>query len=337
MKSHILRVLVSIVLLSIVVPPAATAKPVIVASVGKDQLAFIGNQSGSQNQVCTVDIDGGNLKRLTDVTKSALQPSFSSDGKTLAFIDGTTLWTMDANGKGSIKAAKDIQSSYAWAPDGKHIIYPVINSPAIKMTPLDGSDSVTLPINGGRLSIAPDGLHMSFFDGLYFKVSEFPPTTNSDMGFVLDARGEKAHLHQGDPRTYWSNDSAMVLLPADGNISQFSLVSGKTIDLTESPSDNAAPCWSLDSKRIAFSSNRHGRYDIFIMDASGNNETSLTKDAGNNTSPLWTSDGRIVFLSDRDDGKLTKLYIMNADGSNQKRLTTSAMGSESQPSIYRPK
>jgi TolB protein len=47
----------------------------------------------------------------------------------------------------------------------------------------------------------------------------------------------------------------------------------------------------------------------------------LTTSSGNDTQPDWSPDGqRIAFQSDRD-GQL-ELYVMDADGSNPTRLTT---------------
>ncbi|TLM98593.1 hypothetical protein FDZ71_16915, partial [bacterium] len=70
--------------------------------------------------------------------------------------------------------------------------------------------------------------------------------------------------------------------------------------------------------------------DIWIMNADGSEKKLLVKNGATNWSPSFTPDGkRIIFSSNMDDwrGEIGKygpnfeLYIMNADGTNQKRLT----------------
>ncbi|MCI6437491.1 TolB family protein, partial [Fibrobacter sp.] len=47
------------------------------------------------------------------------------------------------------------------------------------------------------------------------------------------------------------------------------------------------PTWSPDGKLIAFSSNRSGSYQIYIMRKDGSNVTRITN-SGENTSPTWS-------------------------------------------------
>jgi Tol biopolymer transport system component len=70
--------------------------------------------------------------------------------------------------------------------------------------------------------------------------------------------------------------------------------------------------------------------DIWLMDADGSNKVRLTDNGATNWSPSWHPDGkRIIFSSNMDDwrgdigkfGHNFELYIMNADGTNLKRLT----------------
>lgn len=82
------------------------------------------------------------------------------------------------------------------------------------------------------------------------------------------------------------------------------------------------------SSKIAFSSNRDGNYEIYVMNVDGTNQTRLTYTSANNTSPAWSPDGtKIVFTSDRvgnidlNGSALREIYVMNADGTNQTRLT----------------
>jgi Tol biopolymer transport system component len=63
------------------------------------------------------------------------------------------------------------------------------------------------------------------------------------------------------------------------------------------------PTWSPDGKRIAFSGNRGGITDLFVVDTDGTNFRQLTDDVYGDLQPQWSPDGRtIAFASDRGPG-----------------------------------
>ena len=81
--------------------------------------------------------------------------------------------------------------------------------------------------------------------------------------------------------------------------------------------------WSPDGKRIAFDSARDSKYfNIYVLDVGTGTVTRLTKSEANDITPAWSPDGRrIAFTSQRDGNR--EVYVMNADGSAQTRLTNS--------------
>jgi len=81
------------------------------------------------------------------------------------------------------------------------------------------------------------------------------------------------------------------------------------------------PVWSADSAKLAFAADGPG-WKIFTIGVDGSNLTQLT-DTITDTGPAWSPDGKqIAFLSNRDpDGGFSEIYVMDADGKNQKRLT----------------
>jgi len=84
---------------------------------------------------------------------------------------------------------------------------------------------------------------------------------------------------------------------------------------------------------IAFTVNRDGHQEIWVMDADGGNRLQLTRtgepgaDASGSSTPAWSPDGtRIAYASsgetsDEDQDEL-EIYVMNADGSESRRLTS---------------
>lgn len=94
----------------------------------------------------------------------------------------------------------------------------------------------------------------------------------------------------------------------------------------------ATPKLALDGRDtgvVVFYSGRDGNSDIYTMNADGSNLRRLTQDSAEDGSPAISPDGsRIVFLTSRHDpsprSPLSKyeIYVMEIDGTNQRRLTT---------------
>jgi len=91
--------------------------------------------------------------------------------------------------------------------------------------------------------------------------------------------------------------------------------------LTDDPAFDGAPSFSPDLKKIAFTSTRNGKMNVFIFDLEAylkgeSSEAIQLTNEGNNYCPAWAPDNStIAFTSDRSGG--FKIYKMNIDGSNQ--------------------
>ena len=101
--------------------------------------------------------------------------------------------------------------------------------------------------------------------------------------------------------------------------------------LTRNAVRDGQPAWSPDGQKIAFLSWRDGTgADVFVMNADGSDQRNLTRKPGDEAGPDWSPDGRaIVFTAVPDgprignsaDGPNRDVYVMNADGSEQRDLT----------------
>jgi len=137
---------------------------------------------------------------------------------------------------------------------------------------------------------------------------------SEDPATQAGAFGQIAFLssHEGNDEIY--------VIRADGT--------GLT-NVTQSPGDdgsrviNEGPnfAWAPDGKRIAYAS----AGEIYVVDSDGSNRARLTNDGGA-SEPAWSPDGtRMAFVSQRDGAP--KVYLINADGSLQTRLTATDSGS----------
>jgi Tol biopolymer transport system component len=119
-------------------------------------------------------------------------------------------------------------------------------------------------------------------------------------------------------RIVLSNEDDVYTLNADGT---------GLVQVTDRRGPEFDPTWSPDGSRIVYRDSRRGinRDDeIFVMDADGGHPTNLTRDPANDWGPDWSPVGRtIVFNSDRD-GFTMGGFLIDADGSNLRRIPTDA-------------
>ena len=73
--------------------------------------------------------------------------------------------------------------------------------------------------------------------------------------------------------------------------------------------------WSPDSRFIAYSSNRGGKFDIWVQQVSGGDPIQITKGRGYNSQPDWSPDGKyIVYRSEDGEGGLFIVPALGGEG-----------------------
>ncbi len=146
------------------------------------------------------------------------------------------------------------------------------------------------------------------------------PSWSPDGKRIVFTSDRDGHFMNGIPTT------EIYVMDADGRNQQ---------NLTNNPSYDSSPSWSPDGKRIAFDSDRDGRFnwEIYVIDADGGNLQRITNNPDDDgwpddRYPSWSPDGKRIVFSARRDGHVEnkfavtyEIYVMDADGGNQHRLT----------------
>jgi Tol biopolymer transport system component len=127
--------------------------------------------------------------------------------------------------------------------------------------------------------------------------------TSIDVEEVLPA-GKIAFLSFRDEFKGQSNREIYLVTP-DG-----------LVNLTRNSCADDEPDWSPDGTRIAWSSDREGDFEVFVMDADGGNVERLTESGG--LTPRWSNDGTKIAFT-----KGASIVVMNADGSDPKVILES--------------
>ena len=139
---------------------------------------------------------------------------------------------------------------------------------------------------------------------------------------ALSPDGTKVAFHAGDPIDMLSWE-----------IYVLDLVTGEEIQLTDNRVLDGHPDWSPDGSRLVFGTfsdvggNPSGAADIVVLSINGTGFTRLTDSPWEDNDPEWSPDGtKIAFKSTRltQEHAREEIFVMNADGSQVQRLTTTA-------------
>ena len=230
----------------------------------------------SRTRIWMVAAGGGEPIPMTAEGEPASRPRFSPDGKYLSFLaargDGEAqVWTLNRLGGEAIQLTEVEQGieSYEWSPDGTRLAQ-VIKDPK------PGDDEGEEP--GADSEADGDGDPEDEDEDEEEKPEPWVVTRRQfkvDYVGYLDSRRD--HLYV------------------------FDIASGELRQITSGDYDDAAPAWSPDGKRIAFTSNRTAdpdanyNTDIWVVDADATDPdaapTRVTANAGPDSSPVWSPDG----------------------------------------------
>jgi TolB protein len=169
-----------------------------------------------------------------------------------------------------------------------------------------------------------------YFDSRIVYVSETGPKTNRIKRLAIMDQDGANHRFLTNGQTivltprFAPNQQTIVYMSYAGNRARvyvYDIGSGSQRLVVDQPNMTFAPRFSPDGKYIIFSMSVGGNTDIYRTPASGGGTLErLTTSPGIDTGASYSPDGsKIVFESDRSGAQ--QLYVMNADGSNQHRIS----------------
>lgn len=120
-----------------------------------------------------------------------------------------------------------------------------------------------------------------------------------------------------------SPDGAHIAFDLLGTIYEMPVDGGNAVALTSGRSWNLSPRYSPDGGRIAFSSDRTGSHQIWVLDRESGEVGRVSDWPGANIyRPSWSADGARIYAGVSGDGITSQLAAFDADGGGRESLIT---------------
>ena len=283
------------------------------------------------------------LEHIFDL-EYASSPQISPDGDRVVYARSymdkmedrrsARLWVVNADGSGHrpITDPETQAGSAVWSPSGDRIAYVASTEggaeifvrwmdtgQTARLTQLDSSP--------GGLSWSPNGEHLAFSMFVEAAPASFAQMPSPPEG--ADWAPKPDYIDD----TYYRSDGAGYT--EDGHTHLFTLPAsgGTPRQITSGPYDyGGTPQWTPDGTTLILSANRHDdrkldplNTEVLAIDVETGDVTALTSREGPDGDPAVSpDDSQIAYtgFDDREQGyQVTKLYLMNRDGSNPRVLT----------------
>ena len=211
-----------------------------------------------------------------------------------------------------------------------HIVDPDGKNP-INLNPIDDLASYS-----GQ-SWSPDGTQLAFISNRSGNAIQNIFLMNADGSNIRSVVENSTNEFASS----WSPDGQKILFQttrSDSTAQDIYVVnidgSGEKV-LINTDMEEQLPVWSPDGSKFAYQAGHRGRgIDIYVANADGTGAMRLTDGNGTlHAAPAWSPDGTLIaFESNRHQPPATgtrtplaqyEIYVMNQDGSNMRRLTSS--------------
>lgn len=267
-------------------------------------------------------------------------PQISPDGKQVTYTRRwadkvndayvSDLWIVNADGARHRFLTRGGQAQ--WSPDGTRIAYVAPGQPAgaqvfVRWMDTGAETQITrLERAPSNIAWSPDGEKLAFNMNV-------PSTQNFTVKLPARPTGAKwVEAPKVVDRLDYRADAQGYRPEGYTHIFTVSSTGGTARQVTSGDFNHGAPEWMTDSRRIVFSAVRkpEAEYirdgsEIYLLDLQTSQFRPLTDRDGPDQSPEVSPDGKLIAYTghDRRDDTYTvsKLYVMNADGTNKRVLT----------------
>lgn len=272
--------------------------------------------------------------------KNVGDPQVSPDGKWVAYVvssidvkadkSDSDVWMVSFDGtvNRQITFSSDSENSPRWSPDGKYLSF-VSSRPGpnkgsqVWILDLGGGEAKQLTEVKGRMQgyeWSPDSKRLAMVIG------DPDPDEPATPAAGASAKPPKPIVID---RYKYKQDGQGYLLSNRKSYVYLYDVDGKKLDrLTKGKFDEAAPVWSPDGSRIAFTSNhgadpdREASSQIFVAEAkAGATEKQITPTTSRGGRPTWSPDGKTIVFLESDEKEfgaysMSHLTTVVSDGSS---------------------
>jgi Tol biopolymer transport system component len=239
-------------------------------------------------------------------------------------------------------------------------VTPVLTGPPIELADLSGrivfddfEDVFAMDVDGSNV-VTVAGEPGAEFDGAWSPDGEWVVYRDSTRGinvddeiFIARADGsERRNLTDHPANDWgpdWSPDGSTIVFSSDRERAGYltgwlANPDGTALRRLEVEGWVEYPSFSPDGTMVVYESSIGNDYEIMVAPVAGGPATRLTTSPGGDGWPVWSPDGRtIAFTSERDDcavaprdrdcwttgedGDHRSVYLIDADGSNLRRIT----------------
>lgn len=257
------------------------------AAVGRHELAF-----ARGGDIFSLDLNTHVTRKLIATSAYEHSPAFSRDGTKLLYVaesgGNAEIYRANADGSQRTRLTRSPGADYnpAWSPDGLSIAFAGNRRGRFKIYVMSADGT------GVRL-VAP---RRSGGGGSY------TPAWSPDGGRIVFSSAAAT-----------PNNVEIYAVHSDGTqLRRLTFTKGDVDTL----GDDSWPTWSPDGKRIAFSSNRTGDGEVWIMNADGTRRRRIAGVAKRDDwAPAFSPDGSQIAFHSLDAVGVARLYIVRPDGS----------------------
>jgi serine/threonine protein kinase/Tol biopolymer transport system component len=285
-------------------------------------------RAGAPLNILLVDVQSGAVRALLESPMPYLQnPTFTADGRTLAFVAGRgflaqDIYAVPAAGGTPRRITTDTShiAGIAWTPDEREIVFSSNRGGLFSVWKVAASGGEPQLVTAGEDAYSPTvsrrSGHLAYMrlrvDWNLWRLPgpRSPAGTSPPERLILSTREEWQPAYSPDDRhiafvSSRSGSQEIWVAASDGT--------GAVQVTTFRGPPTGTPRWSPDGTRLVLDSRVGGDSELFTVHRDGSGLTRLTHEPSEDVVPSWSRDGRFIYFSS-DRGGRQQLWKVPAGG-----------------------